>query len=180
MQKGDAYLQKGEIALKMGEPCLQKGEYYLQKGEIALQKGEFGVQRLYALEAHSADTNAFHLGLFCAVSFIWSQVVSASATSFITDLLQVFLGRPGLRLPWGFQSRASLAMSLLFRRVWPIHPHFLSKIVCSTGSNRVARHNSSLLILSVQRIRMIRLRHLLTNTCRHCMREGVVFHVSLP
>ena len=58
----------------------------------------------YALDTHSADTNARYLVLFCAVCLTLAQVVSAASNLLITDCPQVCFGRPGLRMLCEFKS----------------------------------------------------------------------------
>jgi hypothetical protein len=74
----------------------------------------------------------FHFCLSSAKNHSSFQLLPAS---FITDLLQLFLGLPLFLFPWGFQSRAAFGISpSSFLNVWPIHLNFLfliSKFISS-------------------------------------------------
>jgi len=60
---------------------------------------------------HRASTRIFHLTLFLASVLIFSQVLLTPLASSSTLLRPVFFGLPLPRLPWGFYSRACLAVS---------------------------------------------------------------------
>ena len=91
----------------------------------------------YIASRHSAaerraSTRIFHLTLFLASVLISAQVVLTPLASSIIVLRHVFFGLPLPRLPWGFHSRACLAMSSDdFRSVWPSHPH-LRFLICKS------------------------------------------------
>jgi len=76
-----------------------------------------------------------------------------------TVLHSVFLSLPLPRLPWGFLSRACLAMSSEgFRSVWPSHPH-LRFLICRSILGCFVRFHSSLFVIwSGQKIFNVSLR----------------------
>ena len=85
---------------------------------------------------HRASTRIFHLTLFLASVLISVQVLLTPLASSSTVLRHVFFGLPLPRLPWGFHSRACLAMSSDdFRGVWPSHPH-LRFLICKSILDR--------------------------------------------
>ena len=92
---------------------------------------------IYMASRHSAaerraSTRIFHLTLFLASVLISAQVILTPLASSSTVLRHVFFGLPLPRLPWGFHSRACLAMSSDdFRSVWPSHPH-LRFLICKS------------------------------------------------
>jgi len=106
---------------------------------------------------HRASTRILYLTLFLA-----SVLISSSSTV----LCRVFLGLPLPCLPWGFHSRACLAISLdCFRSVWPSHSH-LRFLICTSILGCFVRFYSSLFIIwSGQKILSIFRRHLLIKTC---------------
>ncbi|CAH8861870.1 unnamed protein product [Trichobilharzia szidati] len=107
-----------------------------------------------------------HCVRFSARVFTWLQVCPHAFISSSHDLLQVTLGRPTRRFPFGFHSRACLVMSLAgFLRVWPIHLHFFLPICFTMGSWLVRSQRSLLLILSGHLILSIERRHLLMKVC---------------
>ena len=73
--------------------------------------------------------------------FLPSITISISA---IKSLLQIFLGIPLSRFPWGFHCRACLVMLCFgFLSVCPIHLHFLLLNSSSTGGWLVFCQSSS-------------------------------------
>jgi len=65
-----------------------------------------------------------------ASALISAQVLLTPLASSSTVLCHVFFGLPLPHLPWGFHSRACLAMLADdFRSVWPSHPH-LRVLIC--------------------------------------------------
>jgi hypothetical protein len=71
---------------------------------------------------HRASTRIFHLTLFLPSALISAQVLLIPLASSSTVLRHVFFGLPLPCLPWGFHSRACLAMpSDDFHSVWPSH-----------------------------------------------------------
>jgi len=115
---------------------------------------------------HRASTRILHLTLFLASILISAQVLLTPLASSSTVLHHVFLGLPLRRLPWGFHSRACLAMTLDgFRIVWPSHSHLHFLICKSVLGCLVGFHSSLFVIWSGQKILNISLRHLLIKTC---------------
>ena len=113
--------------------------------------------------------------------YISVQVFLTLFASSSTVLRHVFLGLPLPRLPWGFHSRACLAISLdIFRSVWPSHPHLRLLIWKSILDCFVSFHSSLLVIWSGQKILNIFLRHLLINTCSLAVIHFEFFQVSHP
>jgi len=119
----------------------------------------------FAVE-HRASTRILHLTLFLASVLISAQVFLTPLASSSTVLCHVFLGLPLPRLPWGFHSRACLAISSDgFRSVRPSHPH-LHLLICNPILGCFVRFHSSLFVIwSGQKILSIFLRHFLINTC---------------
>ena len=105
----------------------------------------------------------FHFCLSAAKNLSSFQLLPASL---ITDLLQLFLGRPLFLFPWGFQSRAAFVISpFSFLNVWPIHLNFLFLISTYISSCPVTFHRSFLKIIFGHHILNIYLRHLFTKVC---------------
>jgi hypothetical protein len=96
---------------------------------------------------------------------ISAQVFLTLLASSSTVLCHVFLGLPLPYLPWGFHSRACLAMSSEgFRNVWPSHRHLCFLICKSIVGCFVHFHSSLFVIWSNQKIFCIFLRILLIKT----------------
>jgi hypothetical protein len=97
---------------------------------------------------------------------ISAQVLLSPLASSNIVLRHAFLGLALPLLPWGFYSRACLAMtSDGFRSVWPSHPH-LRFLLCKTILCCFLRFHSFLFVIwSGQKILNIFLRHLLIKTC---------------
>ena len=130
---------------------------------------------------HRASTRILHLILFLASVLISGQVFLTPLGSSCTVLCRVFLGLPLPCLPWGFYSRACLAMSSdSFRSVRPSHSHLRFLICISILGCFVRFHSSSFIIRSVQKIFSIFLRHLLIKTCSLAVILLEFFHVSQP
>ena len=95
-----------------------------------------------------------------------AHVVPAAFISALVLLRQVCFGRPTLRFPCGFQSRACLVMlDAGFRSVWPIQPHLRFLISVSIGVCFVLSHSCSLETTSGHLMLRMFLRHLLVNVC---------------
>jgi len=127
--------------------------------------------RIYTASCHStvehrASTRIFHLALFLASVLISAQVLLTPLASSSTVLRHVFFGLPLPRLPWGFHSRACLAMlSDDFRTVWPSHPH-LRFLICKSILGWFVRFHSTIFVIWYgQKILNIFLKHLLVKTC---------------
>jgi hypothetical protein len=96
---------------------------------------------------HRTSTRVIHLTLFLASVLVSAQVLLTPLASSSTVLRHVFLGLPLPRLPWGFHSRACLAMtSGGFRSVWPSHPH-LHFLICRSILGCFMRFHSSLFVI---------------------------------
>ena len=93
--------------------------------------------------------NTDHLR-FCALCLASPQeipYVRSSVSRYV--LLQVVVGRPRLRFPWGFQSSAFLCMLVGSRlRMCPTHHHFRSLMASGIGLCWVLHQSSSLEMLS--------------------------------
>jgi hypothetical protein len=90
---------------------------------------------------HRAPMKLLHLFLCFAKALTFLQVFPISVISSCVVLLQVFLGRPLLLVPWGFQSNTSFSIAPAgFLKVCPIHLHFLFLIWMSIGSCFVISH----------------------------------------
>ena len=77
------------------------------------------------------------------------QSKPASFISASQDRRQVFLGRPRLLLPGGFQRKACRVLFCSsFLRMWPIQSHFLFLTSMAGGSCLVRCHSSSFDIFS--------------------------------
>ena len=95
-----------------------------------------------------------------------AHVIPAAFISASVLLRQVCFGRPTLRFPCGFQSRACLVMlDAGFRSVWPIQPHLRFLISVSIGVCFVLSHSCSFETTSGHLMLRIVLRHLLVNVC---------------
>jgi hypothetical protein len=115
---------------------------------------------------HRAPVKLLHLILWFANALTSLQFFPISVISSSVVLLQVFLGRPLLLTPWGFQSNASFSMVPAgFLRVWPIHLHFLFLTWMSIGSCSVISHRELFDIVSGHLMLKMRLKHLFTNLC---------------
>ena len=89
----------------------------------------------------------------CAILSSWFQLQPVWRASASRSLLQVFLGLPLFRFPWGFQVRAWRVMLVGgFLRVCPIHLHLRFFISSSTSSCPVLCQRSLLLMVSGQKI----------------------------
>jgi hypothetical protein len=122
---------------------------------------------MYITSCHSAaehrdSKRILHLTLFLASVLISAQVFLTPLASSSTALHHVFLDLRLPRLPWGFHSRACLAMSSDgYRSVWPSHPHLRFLIYKSILGCFVRFHSSLFVIWSSQKILNIFLMHLL-------------------
>ena len=95
---------------------------------------------------HRASTRIPHLILFLASVLFSAQVLLTPVASSSTVLHHVLLGLPLRRLPWGFHSRACLAMSSGgFRSLWPSHPH-LRFLICKSILGCFMHFHSSLFV----------------------------------
>ena len=128
-----------------------------------------------------AATTLLQRTRFWLVLFSSAHVIPAAFASASMLLRQVCLGRPTFRFPCGFQSRACLVMlDAGFRRVWPIHPHFLFLMSISIGAWLVLSHSCSLETTSGHLMLRMFLRHLLVNVCSLWVLDLVTRHVSEP
>ena len=110
-----------------------------------------------------------------------AHVVPAAFISALVFLRQVCFGRPTLRFPCGFQSRACLVMlDAGFRSVWPIQPHLCFLISVSIGVCFVLSHSCSFETTSGHLMLRMFLRHLLVNVCSLWVLVLVTRHVSEP
>jgi len=130
---------------------------------------------------HGASTSILHLTLFLASVLISAQVILTPLASSSTVLRHAFLGLPLPHLPWGFHSRACLAMSSDgFRSVWPSHP-YLHFLICKSILGSFVRFHSSLFVIWFsQKILSIFPRHLLRKTCSLAGILFEFFQVSQP
>ncbi len=100
---------------------------------------------------------------------------------FCTLLLQVSLGLPLLRFPWGVHLNATLGTeSTLIRRTCPSHLHLLFCTTIETGSRLHDDNRSLLLILFGQNMCLMRRRHLVWKTSSFLEISLVTFQHSLP
>jgi hypothetical protein len=113
----------------------------------------------------------------CLISFQDSPIIFVSS---ITGLLLATFGLPRPRLPCGFQSRASRAITLDgLRRVWPSHPHIRRRISKWILLWLVLVHRL-FDIRTGQNVRKILRSHLLLKTCNYIVLVVLAFHVSQP
>ncbi len=113
---------------------------------------------------HRPLTTFFHFLL----SWAWFSASFRpwSFSSLSSCLLQVFLGLPTFRWPWGFHFRLYFViLSLSFLRVWPSHLNFLFLIWMTIFSWLVLSHRSLFLMIFGQNILRILFKHLLIKTC---------------
>ena len=116
------------------------------------------------LGEHRAATTPFQRTRFWLVLFSSAHVIPAALVSASMLLRQVCFGRPTLRFPCGFHSKACLVMLHSgFRKVWPIQLHFLFLISVSIGVWFVLAHSCSFEIVSGHLMLRMFLRHLLMN-----------------
>ena len=119
----------------------------------------------FLLEQRAATT-PFQRTRFWLVLFNLAHVFPAAFISASMLLCQVCFGRPTLRFPCGFQSRACLVMlDAGFRCVWPIQPHLHFLISVSVGVCFVLSHSYSFETTSGHLMLRMFLRHLLVNVC---------------
>jgi hypothetical protein len=110
---------------------------------------------------HRAPVKLLRL-LWFANALTSLQVFPISVISSSVGLLQVFLGRPLLLAPWGFQSNASFFMAPAgFLKVCPVHFHFFL-IWMSIDSCFVISHRELFDIVSGHLMFKMRLKHLFT------------------
>ena len=130
---------------------------------------------------HTASTSILHLTLCLESVLISTQVLVTTLASSSTVLRHVFLSLPLPHLPWGFHSRACLAVSSDgFCSVWPSHSH-LHFLICKSILGCFVRFHSSLLIIwSGRNILNILHRHLLIKTCSLAVTLLEFFQVSQP
>ena len=113
----------------------------------------------HAYVAHRAATKSFQRCLSLASFSMVLQLYLSSLSPFCTVLRQVVFGSPMLRLPWGVQRSAILAMLLLpFCSTCPIHLHLLLVTRVRISSCLVCFSSSSLDIFRGQKILRIFLR----------------------
>ena len=122
----------------------------------------------------------FQHTLLFAAFFISFQVVPCFFTSSPIDLLQVVLGPPDFIFPGGFQSKACLVTLLgCFRRVCPIHVHFLLAVSLLVLCWSVLQI-SMFVVVSCHLVFRMYLRHLLMNVCSIRVVVLVTLRVSEP
>jgi hypothetical protein len=115
-----------------------------------------------------------------ASALISVQVLLTPLASSSTVLHHVF-DLPLPRLPWGFHSRACLAMSSDgYFSVWPSHPQLCFLIFKSILGWFVRFHSALFIIWSGQKILNIFLRHLLIKTCNLAVILFEFFQVLQP
>jgi len=84
----------------------------------------------HSIVEHRASTRILHLTLFLASVLISAQIFLTPLATSSSVIRHVFVSLPLARLPWGFHSRACLAILLDgFHSVWPSHPH-LQFLIC--------------------------------------------------
>ena len=128
-----------------------------------------------------AATTLLQRTRFWLVLFSLAHGVRAAFISASVLLRQVCFGRPTLRFPCGFQSRACLVMlDAGFRSMWPIQPHLRFLISISIGVCFVLSHSCSFETTSGHLILRMFLRHLLVNVCSLWVLVLVTRHVSEP
>jgi hypothetical protein len=124
------------------------------------------VTPLQSIGLQQSSANALYSELVLLTSF---HVLHAFPSSSTTVLFQVILGLSLLRCPWGFQFRAWFSMAVgPFRRVCPIHFHFLHLICCYKGVSWARLRSSSIYIVFGQKILKIFLRLLFMKVCKYC------------
>ena len=139
------------------------------------------IASLHSAAEHRASTRILHLTLFLATVLISAQVFLTPLASSSSVLHHLVLVLPLLHLPWGFHSRACLAMSSdSFRSVWPSHPNLRFLICKSILGCFVHFHSSLFVIWSGQKNFNIFLRHLLIKTCSWVVTFFEIFQVSQP
>ena len=143
---------------------------------------------IYVASHHSAaertaSIRILHLTLFLTSILISIHVYLTLLTLSSTILRHVLLGHPLPCFPWGFHSRAYLAISSDgFRSEWPKQPppHLRFPICKSVLGCFVRFRNSSFLIWSGQKILSIFLTHLLIKICSLAVIHFESFQVSQP
>jgi hypothetical protein len=133
------------------------------------------------LVEHTASLKNFQALRSPAIPLTSFHGLSVFLISSSIFLRHVLFGLLLLLYPWGFQSNAifSVAPSSL-RNVCPIQFRFLLFIWISIGFSLVILHNSSLEILSVYFMFIIRLENLYINVCKLLVIWLEVFQVSHP
>jgi len=107
--------------------------------------------------------SSFHFCLSASRNLSSFQLLPSS---FMTDLLQLFLGLPFFLLPWRFHSSEAFGISpFSFLSVWPIHLSFLFIISKFISSWPVTLNKSLLEMTFGHHILIMYLRHLLTKVC---------------
>ena len=119
---------------------------------------------------HRANVKARNSTRFLASHFNSSQLFPFLPASTNMLRLKVRLSLLRCRLPWGFQSKACLALLLSFLRVCPIHLHFLSMICCSTDLCPHLSHSLEFSTLS---------NHLFQNISEASINKGLEFFFYL-
>ena len=142
-------------------------------------RGNLFTYASWFLGEHRAVTILLHRTRFWQVLPSSFHLIPIAFNSSSTLLRHVCLGLPTFLFPWGFQLSDCLVVFVAgFRRVWPIHPHFLlfiSVIICSCP---VLSHSSSLGIIPDHLNCSTFLRHLFMNVCSLFVFVFVTRHVS--
>ena len=126
-----------------------------------------------------AATTPLQRTQFWLVLLSSAHVIPAAFISALVLLRQVCFGRPTLRFPCGFQSRACLVMlDAGFHSVWPFHPHLHFLISVSIGVCFVLSHSCSSETTSGHLMLRMFLRHQLVNVCSLWVLVLVTCHVS--
>ena len=135
----------------------------------------------WVLGEHRAVTIILHRTPFWQVLPSSLHLIPIVFNSSSTLLRHVCLGLATFLFPWGFQLSACLFVFVAgYRRVWPIHLHFLlfiSVIICSCP---FLSHSSSLGIIAGHLICSTFLRHLFMNFCSLFVFVFVTRHVTEP
>ena len=131
--------------------------------------------------AHGASTKDLHFCLSFACLLAVYHVSPASLSSTSTDLRHAILGLPLLRFPCGVHLSAILAR-LLFGifKTWPSHLNLLLLTHAEIGSMLQLLSRSSFLILSGQKILLMRRRHFVWNVSSFLQISFVIFQHSDP
>jgi len=135
----------------------------------------------HSLREHRALTKFRHLAQLLASTLTSFHLLPWCLISSKIGLRHVVRGLPRDLVPWGFHSKAAIAMSPGGRRsVWPSHSHLPCRISSSIGFCLALTHSSWFDIWTGQNIFSILQMHLLTRTCSWCMMVLVSFQVSQP
>ena len=101
---------------------------------------------------------------------VWPHFVISDSTPLLQELRDPSSSGPGPG------PSARWVMLAEFVKVLPIHLHFHLKILVSIGSSTVLSRSVSFVILSVQLIFIVRVRHLLAKDCDFWVVRLVILH----